>query len=117
MSIMCSPVGLPAGDYVYTRRLLIYDRPLHDARHDTALCGADLRPYTVENLEFGGFYASSCESRAKTAVGFLYCEILGRLPNPEDNLGYAQRLRRTPSTAAIVDELLALAHSGSRTPA
>ena len=22
------------------------------------------RPYTVENLEFGGFYASSCESRA-----------------------------------------------------
>jgi hypothetical protein len=21
------------------------------------------RPYTVENLEFGGFYASSCESR------------------------------------------------------
>ena len=23
------------------------------------------RPYTVENLEFGGFYASSCESRAK----------------------------------------------------
>ena len=25
------------------------------------------RPYTVENLEFGGFYASSCESRAKPA--------------------------------------------------
>src|SRR3954465_10993769 len=23
------------------------------------------RPYTVEHLEFGGFYASSCESRAK----------------------------------------------------
>lgn len=23
------------------------------------------RPYTVENLEFGGFYASSCESRAR----------------------------------------------------
>ncbi len=23
------------------------------------------RPYTVENLEFGGFYASSCESRVK----------------------------------------------------
>src|SRR5438309_10886107 len=23
------------------------------------------RPYTVENLEFGGFYAWSCESRAK----------------------------------------------------
>src|SRR5256885_11994681 len=22
------------------------------------------RPYTVENLEFGGFYVSSCESRA-----------------------------------------------------
>jgi hypothetical protein len=26
------------------------------------------RPYTVENLEFGGFYASSCESRAKELV-------------------------------------------------
>jgi hypothetical protein len=25
------------------------------------------RPYTVENLEFGGFDASSCESRANTA--------------------------------------------------
>ena len=25
------------------------------------------RPYTVENLEFGGFYASSCESRARLA--------------------------------------------------
>jgi hypothetical protein len=25
------------------------------------------RPYTVENLEFGGFYASSCESRANMA--------------------------------------------------
>ena len=25
------------------------------------------RPYTVENLEFGGFYASSCESRASTS--------------------------------------------------
>ena len=24
------------------------------------------RPYTVENLEFGGFYASSCESRASS---------------------------------------------------
>ena len=23
------------------------------------------RPYAAENLEFGGFYASSCESRAK----------------------------------------------------
>ena len=27
------------------------------------------RPYTVENLEFGGFYASSCESRAKLNHG------------------------------------------------
>ena len=26
------------------------------------------RPYTVENLEFGGFYASSCESRASVAA-------------------------------------------------
>ena len=27
------------------------------------------RPYTVENLEFGGFYASSCESRANRRRG------------------------------------------------
>lgn len=29
------------------------------------------RPYAAENLEFGGFYASSCESRAsdERAVG------------------------------------------------
>jgi hypothetical protein len=25
------------------------------------------RPYAAENLEFGGFYASSCESRVKLA--------------------------------------------------
>lgn len=24
------------------------------------------RPYAAENLEFGGFYASSCESRVKS---------------------------------------------------
>jgi hypothetical protein len=34
------------------------------------------RPYTVENLEFGGFYASSCESRAPN---FAYSSTLGRL--------------------------------------
>lgn len=33
------------------------------------------RPYTVENLEFGGFYASSCESRVK----------LGREPTDTEN--------------------------------
>ena len=27
------------------------------------------RPYTVENLEFGGFYASSCESRVSMIQG------------------------------------------------
>jgi hypothetical protein len=55
---------------------------------------------------------------AETAVGFLYYEILGRLPNPENLLGYTQRLRSVPSTApAIVDELFALAHSESRNPA
>ena len=27
------------------------------------------RPYTVENLEFGGFYASTCESRANMMAG------------------------------------------------
>jgi len=26
------------------------------------------RPYAAENLEFGGFYASSCESRANLVV-------------------------------------------------
>ena len=29
------------------------------------------RPYTVENLEFGGFYASSCESRVSAAEAQL----------------------------------------------
>jgi hypothetical protein len=30
------------------------------------------RPYTAEHLEFGGFYASSCESRVKdqSVVGY-----------------------------------------------
>jgi hypothetical protein len=27
------------------------------------------RPYAAENLEFGGFYASSCESRASYGFG------------------------------------------------
>ena len=42
------------------------------------------RPYTVENLEFGGFYASSCESRVRivTAVrvtqGMFLCARSGR---------------------------------------
>jgi hypothetical protein len=29
------------------------------------------RPYTVENLEFGGFYASSCESRVNTEANSI----------------------------------------------
>jgi hypothetical protein len=29
------------------------------------------RPYAAENLEFGGFYASSCESRGKQAMAPL----------------------------------------------
>ena len=45
------------------------------------------RPYTVENLEFGGFYASSCESRGKTVVdgepppkgGTFHCDCRCRL--------------------------------------
>jgi hypothetical protein len=49
---------------------------------------------------------------AETAVGFLYCEILGCLPDCEDLLGYAERLRRTPSMVPkIVEQLLALARS------
>ena len=43
---------------------------------------------------------------AETAVGFLYCEILGCLPDHEDLLGYAERLRRTPSMVPIIEELL-----------
>jgi hypothetical protein len=49
---------------------------------------------------------------AETAVGFLFYEILGRSPDCEDLLGYAERLHRTPSTVWImVEELLALASS------
>jgi hypothetical protein len=49
---------------------------------------------------------------AETAVGFLYFEILGRSPDREDRLGYAERLNRTPSMVPIiVEELLALARS------
>jgi hypothetical protein len=48
----------------------------------------------------------------ETAVGFLYYEILGRAPDPEDLLRYAERLDSTPSMAPIiVEELLALARS------
>ena len=34
------------------------------------------RPYTVENLEFGGFYVSSCESRANRAGVIAYSHHL-----------------------------------------
>src|ERR1700748_3449433 len=35
----------------------------------TPLCVVPtFRPYAAENLEFGGFYASSCESRVSTAA-------------------------------------------------
>jgi hypothetical protein len=45
---------------------------------------------------------------AETAVGFLYFEILGRSPDREDLLGYAERLHRTPSLLPIIfEELLA----------
>ena len=49
---------------------------------------------------------------AETAVGFLGCEILGRPPDREDLLAYAERLHRAPSAvSAIVEELVALARS------
>jgi hypothetical protein len=49
---------------------------------------------------------------AETAVGFLYCEIFGRLPDREDLLGYAERVNRTTSMVPIiVEELLAAARS------
>ena len=40
------------------------------------------RPYTVENLEFGGFYASSCESRVNRAAYSDKCE----LPHTRDEI-------------------------------
>ena len=53
---------------------------------------------------------------AETAVGFLFYEILGRPPDREDGLGYAERLQGTPSIVpVIVEELLAVAtHSNER---
>jgi hypothetical protein len=49
---------------------------------------------------------------AETAVGFLYCEILGRAPEREDLLGFAERLDRTPSISpVVVEELLGRAAS------
>jgi hypothetical protein len=40
------------------------------------------RPYAAENLEFGGFYASSCESRANRITGQCACIA----PEPRDFL-------------------------------
>ena len=34
------------------------------------------RPYTSENLEFGGFYASSCESRVNAAGFHMWSHVL-----------------------------------------
>jgi hypothetical protein len=49
---------------------------------------------------------------AEKAVGFLYFEILGRSPDRETLLGYAERFHQTPSMVPIiVEELLALARS------
>lgn len=49
---------------------------------------------------------------AETAVGFIYYEILGRAPDREDLLGYAERLYRAPSVVPlIVEQLIALAQS------
>jgi hypothetical protein len=49
---------------------------------------------------------------AETAVGFLYCEILGQSPDREDLLDYAERLHRAPSmVAAIAEQLRVLAQS------
>ncbi|MGB9645595.1 MAG: hypothetical protein WCB44_10800 [Stellaceae bacterium] len=49
---------------------------------------------------------------AETAVGFLYCEILGRLPDREDLLSYAEPLHRRPSMVPIiVEQLVTIAYS------
>jgi hypothetical protein len=46
---------------------------------------------------------------AETAVRFLYCEMVGRLPERENLRAVAERLRRTPSMVpVIVEDLLAL---------
>jgi hypothetical protein len=37
------------------------------------------RPYAAENLEFGGFYASSCESRAKLRLPYRELQALAVL--------------------------------------
>ena len=51
-------------------------------------------------------------SSAATGIGFLYYEILGRSPDRETLLGYAERLHRTPAMVRIiVGELVALSRS------
>ena len=45
---------------------------------------------------------------AEAAIGFLHYELLGRPPDHEDLLDYAERLNRTPAMVPIiVEELLA----------
>lgn len=50
-------------------------------------------------------------------VGFIFCELLGRGPDPGDYTGHVERLRRSPSSAPeIIGELLSLAEAESHLP-
>jgi hypothetical protein len=51
------------------------------------------------------------------AIGFMHCEILGRLPHGADGAGHIERLRRAPSAALeIIEELRTLADAETRNP-
>ena len=51
------------------------------------------------------------------AIGFLYYEMLGRLPDDAESASHIERLRRAPSTVpGVVEELRALADSEPRNP-
>ena len=62
------------------------------------------RPYAAENLEFGGFYASSCESRvSKRSMPF----DRSRLFRASLNDGKGTRLGRGPKAQGETDRVFA----------
>jgi hypothetical protein len=57
------------------------------------------------------------QSGPVVAIGFMYCEMLGRLPDDADGARRIERLRRAPSAAPeIIEELRALADAETRNP-
>ena len=71
------------------------------------------RPYTSENLEFGGFYASSCESRANSLLAHTALLIAYILPvvflaeqfaHPVDYL--IETLRVPPALGGVIIAVL-----------